>query len=45
MPAQDLHLMRDPAGSPWFDWDPDHPTLKTPFWQTFTAADLRRFRR
>ena len=44
MPAQDLHVMRAGDGSPWFDWDPQKGTIKTPFWHTFRTADLRRFR-
>lgn len=43
MPAQDLHLMRDAAGSPWFRLDPSQP-LATPFWRPFTWRELRRFR-
>jgi len=42
MPAQDMHLLRNPASSsPWYDLN-FGPTLKTPEW-TFAAEDLRRF--
>jgi hypothetical protein len=44
MPAQDIHILRNPAGGPlgaWYDSD-FGPTLKTPEW-TFAAGHLRRF--
>ena len=43
MPAQDLHVMRGPDGSPWFKLDLESPGLKTPFWRTFAWKELRRF--
>ena len=43
MPAQDMHILRNPASSsgPWYDLDFGQ-TLRTPEW-TFAAGDLRRF--
>lgn len=42
MPAQDLHVLRNPAtGGPWYDLD-FGPSLRTPEW-TFAPEHLRRF--
>ena len=43
MPAQDMHILRNPASSsgPWYNLDFGQ-TLRTPEW-TFAAGDLRRF--
>jgi hypothetical protein len=44
MPAQDIHVLRNPRDatlSPWFPAD-FGDTLETPEW-TFRALDLRRF--
>ncbi len=43
MPAQDIHLLRNPKSpdSPWYRIDGDHP-LATPEWD-FPAGALRRF--
>ena len=44
MPAQDIHILKNPAGGPlgpWYDVD-FGGTLKTPEW-TFRAEHLRRF--
>jgi hypothetical protein len=46
MPAQQFHVLRDPAsGSPWFDAAAlTAPAgLATPEWRPFHARDLRRF--
>lgn len=45
MPAQDLHLMKMPSGSPWFNVSPTVKVVETPIWpQPFSFSDLRRFR-
>lgn len=44
MPAQDLHVLRRGSGTPWFELDPEQPTLSTPLWRPFRWSDLRRFR-
>jgi hypothetical protein len=45
MPAQDLHLMKGPSGSPWIDISPHLKSIPTPIWpQAFSFSDLRRFR-
>ena len=44
MPAQDIHILRnpaDPALSPWYRLD-FGPSLRTPEW-TFSRTDLKRF--
>lgn len=45
MPAQQVHVLRNPSRpeSPWYDVD-FGPELRTPEW-TFTAGELRRFPR
>lgn len=46
MPAQDLHVLRGPDGSPWFRLDLDGQGVRTPFWfRSFRRRDLRRFGR
>ncbi len=42
MPAQDIHILRNPANpeSPWYELDSDE--VVTPEW-TFNLSDLRRF--
>jgi hypothetical protein len=44
MPAQDLHVLRTEAGTPWFRLDQGRGELRTPFWTPFRWSDLRRFR-
>lgn len=44
IPAQDLHVLRAPDGSPWFTLDPSSTQVKTPLWRPFSWSDLRRFR-
>lgn len=44
MPAQDIHILKNPAGgslAPWYEANP-RPELKTPEW-TFRPEHLRRF--
>jgi hypothetical protein len=42
MPAQEIHVLRNPAtGLPWFEAEPGAP-LETPEW-TFPPDALRRF--
>lgn len=43
MPAQDMHVMQDAGGDPWFSLEPGKP-VKTPFWKAFRPSDLRRMR-
>ncbi|MCA9665798.1 MAG: hypothetical protein KC503_09430 [Myxococcales bacterium] len=44
MPAQDMHVMRAPDGSPWFDLVPGSP-VRTPIWSNrFEWKQLRRFK-
>jgi hypothetical protein len=44
MPAQDMHLLRAPDGTAWFDLSPP-AALKTPIWTApFRWTELRRFR-
>jgi hypothetical protein len=43
MPAQDIHIVKnpaDPAGNPWYRVDPAQSLLKTPEW-VFTTNELR----
>jgi hypothetical protein len=43
MPAQDIHIVKnpaDPAISPWFRADPAQALVETPEW-TFTTNQLR----
>lgn len=45
MPAQDIHILRNPADaalSPWYPLPLGQKTLRTPEW-TFRATDLKRF--
>lgn len=44
MPAQDLHVLRAPGGSPWFELDFAAEGVTTPLWRPFAWKDLRRFR-
>jgi hypothetical protein len=41
MPAQDLHVLRASAASPWYRLDPGEP-VDTPMWEPFPWASLRR---
>ena len=44
MPAQDMHILKNPAssdGSPWYELAPGQP-IQTPEW-TFPAGSLKRF--
>lgn len=41
MPAQSVHVLRNPAGGAWFELQANAPIV-TPDWR-FAAADLRRF--
>jgi hypothetical protein len=43
MPAQDLHVLRAPGGSPWFELDFAKQGVTTPLWRPFSWRDLRRF--
>ncbi|MGZ3440548.1 MAG: DUF4846 domain-containing protein [Polyangia bacterium] len=44
MPAQEFHVLRNPASSsPWYDAASLASGLKTPEWRPFFARDLRRF--
>ena len=43
MPAQDIHVLRNPAGpSPWYSVPGANERLQTPEW-TFDRDELRRF--
>ncbi len=45
MPAQDIHILHNPARddrSPWYTLDPTAATIETPEWD-FAAGELRRF--
>ncbi|MEM7675127.1 MAG: DUF4846 domain-containing protein [Myxococcota bacterium] len=45
MPAQDIHVLRNPASDgPWFSFSPDTDRLRTPEW-TFDWSELKRFSR
>jgi len=41
MPAQNAQVLRNAAGSPWFELDPDDK-VDTPFWKPFPWSSLRR---
>ena len=45
MPAQEFHVLRNPAGGVWYDAAPlaSPSGLTTPEWRPFFARDLRRF--
>lgn len=46
MPAQDIHILKNPAnqnGSPWYRLHTDGEKIETPEW-TFYKRDLKRFR-
>jgi hypothetical protein len=44
MPAQQFHVVKNPAGGVWFDADAlDGSGIKTPEWRPFLRRDARRF--
>lgn len=44
MPAQQFHVLRNPAGGAWFDAAAlDGDGIATPEWRPFKRSDLRRF--